>query len=170
LAGSLLHSTTFSGFGEECATSIEAINILFDENYEKKSSEIEKIIVTKLNKIKKNFPYLIEKFQGSGTHYGVKFKSKLNIIQPLLKLIPNKFFSDKLFLDKLIVTSLIDHLYLRYNILCIFTANKEVFLWISPSLIATKGELNKFFNSLENSLKYGIIKIVFSFLKKQIFK
>lgn len=170
LAGSLLHSTTFSGFGEECATSIEAINIMFDENYQKKSEEIEKIILNRLKKIKANFPNLIEKFQGSGGHYGIKFRSKLNIIRPALKLIPSKFFSDKLFIDKLVVTSLIEHLYSRYNILCIFTANLEVFLWISPSLTVNKKDLEKFFDSLESSLKYGIFKIVFSFIKKQIFK
>lgn len=170
LAGSLLHSTTFSGFGEECATSIEAINILFEENYKDKSIEIEKIMIRRLTKLKRNFPEIIDKFQGSGAHYGIKFKLKLNIIKYLLKFVPSKFFSDKLFLDKLVVTSLIDYLYLRYNTLCIFTANTEVFLWISPSLIVTKKELEKFFDNLENCLKYGLLRIVFSFLKKQILK
>ena len=29
----ILHSTTYNGFGEECATAIEAINITLKENY-----------------------------------------------------------------------------------------------------------------------------------------
>jgi putrescine aminotransferase len=170
LAGSLLHSTTFSGFGEECATSIEAINILFEENYKKKTEMIEQEILKKLRKLKKTYPVLIEKFKGCGAHFGIKLNSKINILKPLLKLIPSKFFSDKLFLDKLVVTSLIEHLYSRHNILCIFTANQEVYLWISPSLIVTKKEIDIFFTSLESSLNYGIPKMVLSFIKKQILK
>jgi len=168
LADSLLHSTTYSGFAEECATAIETINILFDEKFDEKVKIIEKKISEQNRLLKNNFPESIETIKGYGAHYGIKFKINSPKLKKILSVIPSKFFSDKLFLDKLVVTAIIDLLYRKFNILTIFTANKEVFLWVSPALVVKEKEIDFFYKSLESCIKIGLRKIVYKFVKRKI--
>ena len=169
LASSLLHSTTYSGFGEECATAIEAINISFEENYEEKCENLEKCIKINLEKLYKKYPNIIENFKGCGSHYGIKFKKNFKFLELLLKNFPSNFFSDQLFVDKLIVTALIDFMYRNFRCLCTFTSNAEVFMWISPSLITKNKDINYLFRSLDKTLSKGLNKIILNFIKKQLF-
>lgn len=170
LADSLLHSTTYSGFAEECATAIETINILFDEKFDKKSKLIEKQMLQHNKKLENKFPDIIEKIEGCGAHFGIKFKLDFPNLKKVLAIIPGKFFSDKLFVDKVIVTALIDYLYRKHNILTIFTANKEVFLWLSPSLVVTKKEIDFLYKSIESCFEVGLKEIVYKFIKKRILR
>ena len=71
-------------------------------------------------------------------------------------MIPSNFFSDKLFIDKLIATSAIEFLYERNNVHLILSSNEEVFLWISPSLIVEKKDIDKLFIGLNKRQGGGI--------------
>ena len=46
-----LHTTTYNGFGEECITAIEAINITQEEDFKNKSLKIEKIVNERCKKL-----------------------------------------------------------------------------------------------------------------------
>jgi putrescine aminotransferase len=71
LRDATLHSTTFNGFGEETATAIEAINIIIEENYVKKSKEIFNILNTGLINLKDKYPKIIKEVRGSGSLNGI---------------------------------------------------------------------------------------------------
>ena len=98
-----LQSSTFSGFGEETITALEAINIIFDEDYIKKSEENGKVISNIFLNIKKKFPDLIDEIRGSGSFQGFTFKNLFNqkIENILLNLIPVMRYRDKNFFKKI---------------------------------------------------------------------
>ena len=169
LEDSMIHSTTYNAFGEECATAIEAINIAVEENYPLKAKNNGKLINQKLKFLKNKYPNLIKEIRGKGCLQGILFKTGPEIINKILNLIPVKLTKDERFLSKLVTSSVINSLYDDYEILTSLGQNKEICLWISPPIIVTDEEINHFFESLEKVLDKGLVLSVLSFLKKQIF-
>lgn len=172
LRDATLHSTTFNGFGEETATAIEAIKIIIEDNYVKKSKEIFNILNTGLINLKDKYPKIIKEVRGSGSLNGIIINTDFTdkYFQPLLSLIPGKFTKDDYAIKKIIVSSIISALYDSHNILTFYGSNVDLPLKISPPVIATKDDLNYFLQSLENVLDEGLNKAIFNFLKKNIFK
>ena len=66
---------------------------------------------------------------------------------------------------KLYVGALIDHLYSVHNILTYFTDNTKVCLAISPSLITSEQDVNKLFDSLDNTFNKNQFALVNKFIK-----
>ena len=66
------------------------------------------------------------------------FNSGPNILKQLISFIPIDLTKDERFLSKLITSSVISNLYSEFNILSSLGQNKEICLWISPSLIIEK--------------------------------
>ena len=163
-----LHTTTYNGFGEECATAIEAINILIDEDYENKVKKIEKNISDNLLKIKKKYPKKIKKVKGVGSLFGIEFYSMLDNFEDILKNIPFENIKKKNnLINKLNVASISSQLYSKYNILTYISETENSnFLYIAPSLIADNNDIDYFFDSLEKILKEKLdIKLVQYILK-----
>ena len=169
LKESLIHSTTYNSFGEECATALEATNILIDENMSKKSFQNEAIIFEKLNNLKNKYPETIQEIRGSGSHFGILLKKDfLEFYRKILKKIPIKFISDPFFLDKLYVSSIIDSIYNKINCLTALSSNQEVILNISPSINIEKKDLNNKLLELEKIFKNSGKKNILNFLFKNI--
>lgn len=166
---SMIHSTTYNAFGEECATAIEAINIAVEEDYPQKARNNGKLINQKLKLLKNKYSHQIEEIRGKGCLQGILFKTGPDIINKILNSLPIKLAKDERFLSKLVTSSVINSLYDDYEILTSLGQNKEICLWISPPIIATENEINLFFESLEKVLDKGLVRSVLSFLKKQIF-
>ena len=168
LAGAFLHTTTYNGFGEECATAIEAINIMIEDDYCKKSVQIENWMKPLLINLKDKHNKIIKDIRGTGCHYGIIFNSEYETFKCLIRLIPSSFFKDPLFLDKLIVTAVMDHMYRKNKIVMTLTANDDVALLMSPSLIVEKEDVNDCITALDETLNNGIIALVSSLLKRKI--
>ena len=66
-----LHSTTYNGFGEECATALEAINIIIDDDYVSKSRNLEKLFLARSEKLKAKYPDQIAEIRGAGALFGI---------------------------------------------------------------------------------------------------
>ncbi len=169
LEDSLLHSTTYNAFGEECVTAIEAINIVVEENYPEKAKKVGDKIKSNLSMLKKKHPKLIKEIRGQGCLQGVLFNSGPDFFSQVLKFLPTKLTNDSRFLSKLITSSVISSLYDDYDILTSLGQNKEICLWISPSVIVADKEIDYFFESLESLLDKGIINCLLKFVKKQVF-
>ena len=72
-------------------------------------------------------------------------------------------------INKLPAASLSDYLYKKSNIFTVIADNKyEAILYVSPSLIVETEQIDYFFESLEKSLKFGLEKILFQFIKKNL--
>ena len=164
---STIHSTTYNAFGEESLTALEAINIAVEDNYPKKAKELGKIINDKLILLKQKYPSLISEIRGQGCLQGIIFNSGPNILKQLISYIPIELTNDKRFLSKLVTSSVIGNLYSEFNILSSLGQNKEICLWVSPSLIIEEKQIDYFFKSLDKTLSYGLFKLVKNFILKK---
>ena len=169
LRDALLHTSTYNGFGEECATAIEAINITQDENFEEKSFNIEKITKIRCKQLVENFGDQVKECRGSGALHGIFFKTDDLLIGKILKMVPISITKDDKFISKLAASAISDWMYRNYKILVIFTNTDKIALFFKPSLVINEEEINYFFDSLESTLEKGIWKIVLKFITNQIF-
>ena len=169
LRDALLHTSTYNGFGEECATAIEAINITQDENFEEKSFNIEKITKMRCKQLVENFSDQVKECLGSGALHGIFFKTDDLLIGKILKMVPISITKDDKFISKLAASAISDWMYRNYKILVIFTNTDKIALFFKPSLVINEEEINYFFDSLESTLEKGIWKIVLKFITNQIF-
>lgn len=169
LRDALLHTSTYNGFGEECATAIEAINIMQEENYEEKSFNIDRIVKKRCKQLVDNFSDQVKECRGSGALHGIFFKTDNLLIGKILKTVPISITKDEKFVSKLAASAISDWMYRNYKILVIFTNTDKIALFLKPSLVINEQEINYFFDSLESTLKKGIWKIVLKFVTNQIF-
>jgi putrescine aminotransferase len=161
-----LHSTTYNGFGEECVTATEAINIIVEDDYVGKSKKIYSQLNGGLKKLQEKHPDLIREVRGSGALNGVIFNDVLNpALEAAISFIPGDFFKDPCFVAKLVTSSVISELYNTHNILTFFGSNVEIPLIISPSLIVTDEEIDHFLDSLDQTLSQGKYKLILRFAK-----
>jgi len=168
----LMHTSTYNGFGEECATAIEAIKILLDNNLIDRASAIHNTINSALVQLKDKYPSVISDIRGLGCINGVSFNSPLDIITKISENIPINAISDKTeFIEKLTVGSIINHLYSEHNILTTVKLNPgDPMLSISPSLITTDEDIEYFIDSLDKTLNLGLSQLIFKFVKSNIYK
>ena len=161
-----LHTTTYNGFGEECATAIEAINIMEEENYNQKCLNIEKITKNRCKRLLEKFDNQIAEYRGQGSLHGICFKTDSGFGK-ILSLIPFSMTKDKKLLSKIIAASISNWLFKNYKILVLFSTTENSALLFAPSLVISEKEINYFFDSLEETLEHGIWKIVSKFASKQ---
>jgi putrescine aminotransferase len=168
LRDATLHSTTFNALGEETITAIEAINILIEDDYVKKSKQIFDIINPGLIELKKKYPSIIKDVRGSGSLNGIVINTDFTdkYFLPLIKLIPSEFTKDDYAFKKVIVSSIISELYDKHNILTFYGSNIDLPLKISAPIITEKEHINYFLRSLDKTLSIGLIKLVTNFVKK----
>jgi putrescine aminotransferase len=161
-----LHTTTYNGFGEECATAIEAINIMEEENYHQKSLNIEELTKNRCKKLLEKFGNQIIDCKGKGSLHGIYFRTDSGFGK-ILSLLPFSMTRDKKFLSKIISASISNWLFKNYKILVLFSTTENSAILFAPSLIINATEINYFFDSLEETLEHGIWKIVSKFASKQ---
>lgn len=170
LQDATLHTTTYNGFGEECITAIEAINIMEEDNYKEKSQRIEKKVKLRCKKLMEKFNEDIIECRGSGALHGIFIKTKKTIFVNLFKLLPLQMTKNEKFIPQLIVGSIADWLYDHKKIYVLFTNADEISLLFAPSLIIEDEEIDYFFDSLEEALEKGIGNIITEFITKQFSK
>lgn len=164
-----LHSSTYNGFGEECITAIEAINIIIDENYIEKANKLGSYMSENFKRLSLKFSDLRLEPRGVGALQGFKLNLSQNYLKQISKILPSEA---RRFLEKLIYTSIVEELYDQYGILTTFSTNKEIVFWISPPLCTNISNLKYFFKSLDEILHKGIIrslkKLTLKLLKRNI--
>lgn len=166
-----LHSTTYNGLGEECVTAIEALNIIVDDDYVGRSKKIHQRLSAGLKNLRDKYPDLINEVRGSGALHGILLNKNVNaFLKSLISFLPAKVFKDERFMAKLITGSVISELFNTHNILTFYGSNREIPLIISPSLIITDEELDRFLDALDKTLAIGKRKLIMNFLKQKVLK
>ncbi len=167
-----LQSTTFTGFGEESITSIEALNLIIERNYEEKSIASGILIETILKNLKKKHPGIIDELRGSGSFQGFTLKNVFNpIIEKLISnFIPIKRYKDENFFKKLLCASIINFLYKNSNILTFGSYATEVLFKISPTIEIDEKNLNELEIKLDECLSIGINSLIADFIKYKFSK
>ena len=161
-----LHTTTYNGFGEECITAIEAINITQEEDFKNKSLKIEKIVNERCKKLMTKHKNQVNECKGKGSLHGIFLKTDTGFGK-ILNMLPLYLTKDKKFLPKLMAAAVSDWLFKNYKIYVLFSTTENVALLFAPSLIIDEKEIHYFFDSLESAFEKGIWKIVAKFSSKQ---
>ncbi len=171
LNDSIIHSTTYNGFGEETVTALEGIRVLIRDDYPAKARKIEEVIRPGLEKLKEKYPDWIKDIRGRGGLMGIVLNDEVNLaLRAALSIIPSELVRDPRFIAKLITGAVISELYNQFNILSFFGSNKEIPLIIAPSLIVEEKDLLYFLESLDSILAQGKIKLVTRFARYKFSK
>ncbi|MEM3101464.1 MAG: aspartate aminotransferase family protein [Candidatus Nitrosotenuis sp.] len=170
LSDATLHSTTYNGFGEECVTAIEAINIIVEDDYVGKAKRIHKYLNNGLKRLKEKYPDLIDEVRGSGALHGILLNKDINpVIKSAINALPARVFKDERFMAKLITGAVMAELFNTHNILTFYGENWDVPLLISPPLIVTDEEIEKCLDALDKTLSLGKTKLISNFIKQKFF-
>jgi len=155
LKGCTIHTTTFGGLGEECATAIEALNIINDENLIESAKRQGDYLFSRMNYLKDKHPRYIKDARGIGLLciFELHRTSELSSSKALKK-IPH---IDDLLLG-LLPAIIISELLKKHNIL-IYTGGREDNLFINPSLIVKRSEIDIFIDALNNVLNDNLLKL-----------
>lgn len=172
LKDALLHTTTYNGFAEECATAIVSLNLLCKDQEKTKSTvlEIEKKLVTRLSTLKEKFPGQIESIAGRGALFGIYFKIRSSAMITIFEQLPPGFDSNGEFIEKVCIAAIVDKMYDAYGVHCLFMTSGRPALLISPSFCIKSEEIDFCIDSLEKILNEGIFIAVKDFVTKKVLK
>lgn len=166
----LLHSTTYNGYAEECITAIESLNLLQRPEIASRPAEIEKKFRQRVEKLSAKFPGVIEKSNGRGALHGLTFRGDRSLMERALRLLPTDFFMGDYFVEKLMIAGVIDRLFTKHQIHCLFMVAGAPSLLFAPSLVIRDEEIDRFFDALEDVLSEGTWPLVSDFIKKKLVK
>ncbi|MDG4766359.1 aminotransferase class III-fold pyridoxal phosphate-dependent enzyme [Solwaraspora sp. WMMD406] len=166
----LLHSTstTYYGFGEECATAIEAINIAVDDDYPAQARRIERLLAPGLRRIAKQHPEAVADVTGSGALWGVFVDGGPRVLDLAAKLAPAGLARDPLLRTKLITAAVISALYRDHDIYTYYTLNGRSPLVVGPPLVASDTDVEYFLDSLETVLDQGLTRLLTRFVAQKV--
>jgi len=161
----MIHSSTFNGFGEECYTAIETINVIIEENLVENSKIMGEYLRCGLNQLKKNYPDIILDVNGIG------LLNSVVLSRPGEKLIDTLGKGISLFRDLgdgafsgMIVSQLLH----KYRILTTTAVHRKNILLITPPLIISKNEIDYFIQSLDDLFSNGFLGLVKNYGKRKI--
>jgi len=157
LKDSMIHSSTFSGLGEECYTAIEAINVIVEEGLVDKSREMGEYFLEKLNSLKERHDGIIADVRGIGLLICIELKRPADKMLKMLENISSavKDLSDG-FLTGIIVSLLVH----KYNILVTPGPHEKRVIMIIPPLIVNRNEIDYFVASIDELFSMNIVNMV----------
>ena len=162
----LIHGpATFSGMGEGCATSIELLNVLYDEGLIDNSARQGEYLLERLREIQRKYPKIIADVRGRGLMVGIEFADISQTLPMGIKHMVS-LLDDKL---KGSMCGFVGSLLLRnYDILVAFTEYNRNVIRLEPPLVVTREEIDRFANSLDDLLSKGVTGIVKGFLASKM--
>jgi len=164
----LIHGpATFGGMGEACITSIEMLNLLYDEKLIENCYEQGTYLIERLNDLKNKYPKLIKEIRGQGLMVGVEFQDFSQTLPFGVKQIVS-VLDDKL---KGSLCGFVGSLMLKeHDILVAFTEYNRNVIRLEPPLIVSRKDVDQFITAFESLLSAGVTKIITkyatNFLKK----
>ncbi|MBS1593813.1 MAG: aspartate aminotransferase family protein [Bacteroidetes bacterium] len=163
----VLHSTTYNGFGEECATAIEALNIIADDDYVSKSRQAGAMILERIAALQIRFPGLVREGVGQGTLFSIRLNIKTELLESALRVLPVNMVKQDRFVYQVILAGITDWMFSHYNVYTSFTPEGVNF---SPPVIVQPAEIESFFAALEGTLEVGLLTTTTTFISNRLFK
>jgi putrescine aminotransferase len=161
-------STTYYGFGEECVTAIEAINIVIEDDYPARARAIERILEPALTRLAKEHPDTIAHVAGAGALWGVFIDGGPKILDLLARLAPGGMAKDPQFKTKLVTCAVINALYQDHDIFAYYTLNGRNPLIIGPSLVTDPADVQRAVDALGEVLGAGLGRLVTRFIASKV--
>ncbi|MEO0545734.1 MAG: aminotransferase class III-fold pyridoxal phosphate-dependent enzyme, partial [Pseudomonadota bacterium] len=161
----LIHGpATFGGIGEACITSIEALNIMYDDALMENATTVGAYMKSELQRLQEKHPKLIKDVRGRGFMMGLEFhdfsRTMPAAVRPMLAVLDDKLKGS---LSGFIGSALLrDH-----DVLVAFTEYNRNVIRLQPPLITTKEHVEKFITAFDTVLSGGVVKIVKDFVLSQ---
>jgi acetylornithine/succinyldiaminopimelate/putrescine aminotransferase len=164
----LIHGpATFGGIGETCCTSIEALNVLYDEGLIDNAAVQGEYLLARLKAIQDKHPKMLKDVRGYGLMLGLEFTDISETMPFGIKQMV-AMLDDKL---KGSLCGFVGSLLLKeYNILVAFTEYNRNVIRLEPPLIVSRQEVDTFCDALDDLLSRGITRIVMGYAKHFVTK
>ncbi|WFE30492.1 aminotransferase class III-fold pyridoxal phosphate-dependent enzyme [Solwaraspora sp. WMMD791] len=166
----LLHSTstTYYGFGEECATAIEAVNVAIDDDYPARARHIERQLAAGLRRIAKQHPDAVADVAGAGALWGVFIDGGPKVLDLAAKLAPAGLARDPRLRTKVVTCAVINALYRDHDIYTYYTLNGASPLVVGPPLVVSDDDVEYFLDSLDTVLGQGLTRLLTRFVAQKV--
>ena len=162
----LIHGpATFGGMGEASCTSIEALNILYDENLIENSAQQGAYLLERLQKVQAKYPKIIKEVRGYGLMIGLEFCDFSNTLplglRTVVSVLDNKLKGS--------LCGFVGCLLLKeYDVLVAFTEYNRNVIRLEPPLVVTREQIDTFVDALDDLLSRGVTRIVTAFAKEVV--
>ncbi|MDL2201192.1 aspartate aminotransferase family protein [Ochrobactrum sp. 30A/1000/2015] len=162
----MIHAmATFGGIGEACITSIEALNVLYDEHLIDNAADVGDYLLERLHELQSRYPALLKDVRGQGMMVGLEFhdfsQTMPAVLRPVLGMLDEK-------LKGSLPGFIGSHLLRDHGVLVAFTEYNRNVIRLEPPLICGREHVDAFIQALDEVLSRGIVRIVRDFIKAQI--
>ncbi len=162
----MIHAmATFGGIGEACITSIEALNVLYDEHLIDNAADVGDYLLERLRELQSRYPALLKDVRGKGMMVGLEFhdfsQAMSAVLRPVLGMLDEK-------LKGSLPGFIGSHLLRDHGVLVAFTEYNRNVIRLEPPLICGREHVDAFIQALDEVLSRGIVRIVRDFIKAQI--
>jgi acetylornithine/succinyldiaminopimelate/putrescine aminotransferase len=158
---STIHTTTFFGLGEACATAIETLSIISDENFLLSVKNKSKNIFKELNKLKEKYPKYIKRIKGKGLFIGIEFNFDEMISNFTFKKINIPFIKN---IKTVLMGSIVREYLHQHKVLLHFNNSQPETLVFLPPLNISEEEIGIFIESTKKVLDKGLLKLFSKFI------
>jgi acetylornithine/succinyldiaminopimelate/putrescine aminotransferase len=162
----LIHAfATFGGIGEGCATAIEGLNILYDDNLIENAAEQGGYLIERLQSLQQKYPALIKEVRGQGLMVGVEFNDISQTLpfgmKQMVALLDDKLKGSLCgFVGALLLS--------QKNVLVAFTEYNRNVIRLEPPLIITRQHVDIFIEAFDEMLSRGVVGIVKDYLSMKV--
>ncbi|MFC3218792.1 aspartate aminotransferase family protein [Tianweitania populi] len=162
----MIHApATFGGMGEACITSIEALNVLYDEKLIENAASTGAYLLERLEALHAKYPKIIKEIRGQGLMVGLEFQDFSQtlpmVLRPMVAMLDDKLKGS--------LSGFVGALLLRdYDVLVAFTEYNRNVIRLEPPLICSRENVDTFIAALDALLGRGIVAIVKDFVKSQM--
>lgn len=160
----LIHGpATFGWIGNACATAIEALNTLYDEDLMGNAAEQGAYLLEQLRTLQVKYPALIADVRGLGLMIGLELSDISRGMPRGMRTLVSGF--DKRLRGALtgFVGALLLH---EYDILVAFTEYNRNVIRLEPPLIVERSHIDRLVESLDDLLSRGVTRIIRDYLRK----
>jgi len=161
-------STTYYGFGEECATAIEAVNVAIDEDFPARARRIGERLGPGLRRIAAAYPDAVRDVAGAGALWGVFIDGGPKVLDLVSRIAPGGLARDPRFKAKLVTAAVINALYRDHDLYTYYTLNGLNPLVLAPPLVATDDDVEHALGALDAVLGQGLTKLVTRLLAEKV--
>ena len=162
---SSLLATTFSGMGEACATAIETLNVIYDENLIENARENGEYFFSGLLKLQEKYPKIIREVRGRGLMIGLEFHDFGKMLLPITGSL-SKLLGPNLNGAYSILTAI--ELLFEYNILVALTPARPNVQRLLPPLMITKDQIETVLKALDKIFSMGVLKLGLKTAKRKL--
>lgn len=158
----LIHApATFGGIGEACATSIEALNVLYDENLMENAAIQGDYLLSQLRALQQKHPQIIKDVRGRGLMIGLELQDISQAlpfgVRQMVSLLDDKLKGSLCgFLGALLLA--------RHDTLVAFTEYNRNVIRLEPPLMITRADADRFLEGLGALLDRGVVGIVTDYI------